>query len=166
MSRILASVFIAMMPLLASAEMIGSARFELELPSGWVVEANTVERPETDDVHQLVFEDGDAAATVSTMLFAHSDREALANTYLDIRLQAEREVNEELGQTVTYEEAFENKGHGHQIEYFGSDSSGRRFRYWGFIRDSKLINIYVEAYDMDEDSLEGLFQELLSGLRF
>ena len=155
-----------MMPLLANAETLGSDRFELDLPSGWVVEASSVEPPDSDEVYQLIYEDGDAAATVSTMIFQHPDREALANTYLDIRLQAEREVSEELGQTVTYEEAFENKGYGHQIEYFGSDSSGRLFRYWGFIRDAKLINIYVEAYEMDKDSLEALFQELLSGLRF
>ena len=166
MIRILTSILIATAPALASAETLGSDRFELDLPSGWVLEADSVEPPNSDEVFELIYEGGEAAATVSTMAFSHPDREALANAYLDIRLQAEREVHEEFGQTVTYEEAFENKGYGHQIEYFGSDSSGRLFRYWGFIRDTKLINIYIETYDMPEESLEALFRELLSGLRF
>ena len=166
MIRFLASVFLATVPVLASAENLSSDRFELDLPSGWVLKDESVEGPDSDEVFQLLYEDGEAAATVSTMIFSHPDREALANAYLDIRLQAEREVNAELGETVSYEEAFEDKGDGHQIEYFGSDSSGRLFRYWGFIRDTKLINIYVESYDVSEESLEELIQGLLSGLRF
>ncbi len=148
------------------AETLGSVLFELDLPAGWTVKSQHVGAPDSDDVFELLYEDGVAAATISTMIFNHPDREALANTYLDIRLQAEREVNEELGATVTYEEAFEDKGAGHQIEYFGEDSSGRLFRYWGFVRDTKLINVYVEAYDMPEEALEELIRGLLGGLRF
>ncbi len=166
MIRFLATVITATVPALASAETIGTELFELELPTGWVVESQRWATAESDEVFELLYEDGEAAATVSTMVFNHPDREALANTYLDLRLQAEREVNEELGETVTYEEAFEDKGYGHQIEYFGSDSSGRLFRYWGFIRDAKLINIYIETYEMPEESLEDLFRGLLAGLRF
>ncbi|MDJ0908042.1 MAG: hypothetical protein QNI99_02545 [Woeseiaceae bacterium] len=166
MIRILANILLATAPALASAETLGSDLFELELPTGWALEAHSVEPPASDEVFELLYKKGEAAATISTMLISHPDREALANAYLDIRLQAEEEVNAEFGETVTYEEAFENKGYGHQIEYFGSDSSGRLFRYWGFIRDTKLINIYIETYDMPEESLETLFRELLSGLSF
>ena len=166
MIRILASILVAAAPALASAETLGTDRFELELPSGWVLEAQSVEPPNSDEVFELLYEGGTAAATVSTMIFDHPDREALANAYLDIRLQAEREVNEELGQTLTFEEAFEDKGYGHQIEYFGSDSSGRLFRYWGFVRDTKLINIYLETYELSEETLEEVFRQLLAGLRF
>lgn len=166
MFRVFTGLLFAALPLPAVGETIGSDRFELALPAGWGITEHRRESSNSDEVFELSYDDGEAVATVSTMVFGHTDREALANAYLDIRLEAEREVNEELGQTVTYEEAFEEKAYGHQIEYFGSDSSGRLFRYWGFVRDSKLINIYVETYDMPEESLEALFRELLGGLRF
>ncbi len=166
MVRIITCLLFAMAPALASGESLESGLFILDLPGGWEIAGGDDHPAWSDDPYHLVFEDGRAGATISTMTFDHPDREALANEYLDIRLEAEREVNAELGITVTYEEAFEDKGYGHQIEYFGSDSSGRLFRYWGFIRDTKLINIYLESYELPAESLEEEFRRLLAGLRF
>ena len=88
MIRILASILLAAAPILAYAEPLGSDRFELDLPPGWVLKSSSVEPPYSDEVFELLYEGGEAAATISTMVFNHPDREELANVYLDIRLQA------------------------------------------------------------------------------
>ena len=153
---------IALIPMVVTAETLKTPGFWVNYDNNWVV-------TEFDDPpgYQLSSADLETTATFSSLGFPKGkDLSELADAYLRVRLEAERETLKASERTATIKESQKPIQIGYQIEYWGTDSENRNFRYWAVVADTKIVNIYIESSKQDPAKLEEIFRFFLSDLKF
>lgn len=143
---------------------IDTPAFKLPLEGNWIEERSPVPQQ-----YSYYSEELDIAITASydQLNTDPSKTEAIANTLAQLRLEGEQAAAEEFDVEMKIVEPYIGEfPRGHQVAYYGHDSSGREFRYLGIVTPEKVINIYAESKSKSQSQLEGFFNELIQGLSF
>jgi hypothetical protein len=143
---------------------IETPAFILKLPGKWVA------APGSDAAKRSYYSKKlDVGLTASFVMREADpgDTAQLAQRLRDVRLAGEQQVAAQFNYTLDLVDpvivAF---ARGHQVAYQGQDSNGRQFRYLGLVLPTKTIQIYLESKTRSQPELEGIFNELLTWLRF
>lgn len=124
-----------------------------------------------DDPEQRTFasQAHDAHLVVSSMDISAAQIEPLdlAQLFLDMRLNGERQAADLWGVLVTMAEpVIVPQPWGASIAYFGHDNHGRQFNFAGFVTRKQILQTYIESPSLTGDELFAVFQEVQNGLRF
>ena len=146
-----------------ASTMIDTPAFKMELEGVWVQE-------QTQDKEQNLYysKSLDTGLTTSYLMMnaKPSDTERIANKLIDFRLRGENAAANEFNLKMTIAEPILVPfPKGHQVAYYGHDSSNRQFRYLGVVMPDKTINIYAESKTKSQAELEVIFNNLLKGLK-
>jgi hypothetical protein len=98
---------------------------------------------------------------------------ALSDTKREAYKLKESHINAEIGYppstdypvTIEYSVVTESSK-GHLVSYYGSDSTGRYFRYLGIVTATKIISIHIESRSQSKESLEVIFDQLIDELKY
>ena len=141
---------------------ISTPAFKLKLSEGWIQEP-------TNDTEQCSYyshaKDIGIMCSYILMNAKLEDTDRIAKKLIEFRLGGEEAAANKFNLKMTISEPFIAPfSKGHQVAYFGHDSSNRQFRYLGVVMPSKAINIYAESSSKSQAELEEEFNTLLKGL--
>jgi hypothetical protein len=85
---------------------------------------------------------------------------------VEFRLQAENRAAQSFNLKMTIAEPVVVAiAGGHAVAYYGSDNSGRQFRYSGVVTPKWITSVFVESRSRSEAQLKLILDELLEKLK-
>lgn len=142
----------------------------LKTPSFWVNYDSSweFEKQENPPLYILHSNSTETKITFSSMSYPKGkDLNMLANSYLNLRLDSEKELLKSSGYSTPQEieSSVKEIPIGFQIEFWGTDNKSRSFRYWAVVTETKLVNIYLESYGLSGEKLDDTFRGFLKNLK-
>jgi len=160
----LAVILLAVTPGLRAAATIATDTFHLELKGDWRKQANA-----DPEQFNLTSRAKDVGLTLSTMKFKETgvDLEKMTKKLQEFRLDGEATAAKRFNLKMEIAEPKMTKAdRGWHLQYFGTDNTGRHFRYYGIVVPGKLLNIYAESASANFEQLDEVLQEIFAGLQF
>ena len=142
------------------AEAVTTPLFELELPGDWKLVSQN-----ESGIYRLASEEKHVSATIEAQAWSPPDLDEAAHSLLKLRMTAEESLMKQAQRTARYTDSVDEVPVGFQMEYYGEDSAKRQFRFWGLAEESKVVTLYVEAYDQSEGELDNNLEILLAGMK-
>lgn len=144
----------------ALSEVLTTPDYQLEYDSSWQISER--QNPPGYRLYSLNLK---TEVTLSSLRFdAGQDILELSKKWLEARISAELKAMSEINREVSINKSLKPIQIGYQVEYWGDDSEGRRFRYWGVVTEKKLVNVYVESYIQPSDEIETILKIILGNL--
>jgi hypothetical protein len=163
MRRLLASVLGLVLGAANADELLQTPAFSLELEGDW-------QPVQSSDGQQRSYYSKSRDVGLTTSYVLHNarpaDTERIATKLKQFRLEGEGKAAEQFNLRMTIAEPLvASFSQGHQVAYYGHDSSGRQFRYLGLVFANKTVNLYAESKSRSQAELEATFNALLRGLK-
>ncbi|WP_156480036.1 hypothetical protein [Collimonas pratensis] len=147
-----------------AAETMKTDTFSLEMQGDW-------KKGPSSDSEQFTFSSRKLGVdlTISTMKFKELgvDLERMTRKLQEFRLSGEEAAAKKFNLRMEISEPLITRAdRGWHLQYFGNDSTGRTFRYYGIVVPGKLMNIYAESSSASLQQLDETLQEIFRGLQF
>ena len=144
-----------------SAETLKTPGYWVSYDDSWVVkELNDPPR------YELISSKLETKAVFSSLNYPKGkDLNELSDAYLKVRIKAEKDALKANSSSANIQDSKKPIHIGYQIEYWGTDSENRNFRYWSVVTDTKIVNIYIESYKQDPNKIEEIFRSFLKSLK-
>ena len=160
-----------MVTFMTGQEASAAATLQVKSPTyALVLTGDWRETPATDSEQRSFASAGRSAGlTVSALpLQVSKDKlELLAHKLIDLRLAAEKKATQGDGLQLAISAPIAVvRPWGFAVSYHGSESTRRRFAYWGAVTKSQALSIYVESTALDETELKAVLDGILAHLEF